>query len=42
MENLKENLVNEQVEKKRGFFSYLGLFFLAVGLAVVTVVVINL
>ena len=42
MDNLRDNLMNEQPEKKRGFFSYVGVFFLSVFLAVLTVVVINL
>lgn len=40
--NLKDNLINEQPEKKRGFFSYFGVFILSVLMAVLTVVVINL
>ncbi len=40
--NLKDNLMNEQPEKKRGFFSYFGVFILSTLLAVLTVVVINL
>lgn len=40
--NLRDNLTNEKPEKKRGFFSFLGVFVLSVFLAVLTVVVINL